>query len=377
MRRIADVRTHCKRQDVGKDKHVGVILHVPVDVLYMISRYERRLKSFCRNARENKEVSLNAPWKTSYERKAFHDSKMAFDVNLCPFVNLTNLSIRNTCYFDICSINGSVIRVLDMENVLNLDVTRTLCMILEEIKMKRCTISYKSLKCILGIKTLVSVSFDGVVINDQAVSPDRFYSDGVALHSGVFIEMIEQMPRLKRIELINMEVDIERIVNACVMSDIGWFKIRSKDVHVEVGFCAFANRIRCFNGMRYLTGMDLCEPESVYMEGNDVRHLIEKNFPRISFLSLRNAEIDSRLARTLCMRYSKLVGIEFIGCRFEGAVFYEISAHFRSYLRYMNLMRSDLPHDYMCFLGSTLRHCVVRLKNGERVVVRRIGNVDD
>jgi len=372
MRRITDIGMHCKRQMICEDKQTGGVLRVPADVLYMMSRYERRLQGFCRSTGVNEAVPVHAPWKMSYERKVVYDCKTVFDVDLCPFVNLSSLCIRNTCYFDVYSINGSMIRVLEMENISKVDVTRMPCMdLLEEIKMKGCTISYASLECILSIGTLVSVSLDGVVVSEEAASRNGFCSHGVGMYSDMLMRMVEQMPRLKRIELVNMEVDIERVVSGCVMSDVTWFKVRSKDVHVEVAFCAFASRIRCLNGMKYLSGIELCEAEAMCVEGSDIKHLSEMSVPRVSFLSVRNAEIDGRLARTMCTKYSKLVRIEFIGCRFEGTVFYEISTHFRNCLRYLNLMKSDLPHDYMCFLGGILRHCVVRLKNGEQVVVRR------
>lgn len=357
MRRISDLKARIKRTPVCQEAS-RPLWRVPCDLAYLMSRHDRRIRRLCRYVSPCK-VSVLAPWKKSYERSVFYEARAAFDVDLRPFVNLRVLSVRDSSLFDILLIGGTGVKKLSLHGVLRVSMARALAgTILEEVSLRGTKIAYEDLMRMLEIESLVSVSLENVEVVQL---------DG---RGGRLLEKLREMPRLRRLELVGMGVGIQCFTSLCISKGLTCFKVSEGDACLDVRLWLFASVIRCVNTLKYLTAFDVGTVESMYVWGGDLKDVREE-LPSLRLLHATQAEVDSKVARAVYLRRAGLVGLGFVGCTFVGTSFYEVVAHFRSSLRHLDLMSSNLPHDYVSFLERSLLSCSVRLKGGEVVEMRQ------
>lgn len=303
-----------------------------------------------------REISVLAPWKKPYERRGFYESRASFDIDLHPFINLRALRVVDSSIFDMLSINNTCIKELKLLKVLGVRMKGPVNTVLEEITLEDTRIPYEDMANILGIESLISVSLVNVDVSGCHEWREKL------------MEKIREMPKLKRIVLINMKADIQRFTDLCIERGLGWFKIVEEGIRLDVRLCSFASAIRCVGALRCLVDLNFEMVETMYVEGRDLKYMKE-TLPNLKVLYVSQAEIDNKTFKTVYLRYPNLIGLGFSECIFDGASFYEIIIHFKGLLRRLDLTSSRLPHDYVSFLKKTLWSCSVKLRSGELIMV--------
>ncbi|ADM12406.1 uncharacterized protein Eint_100800 [Encephalitozoon intestinalis ATCC 50506] len=354
MRRIADLKIGNKKRLIPRET-CKPEFQIPRDLVYLIGKYDRRLKALCKSV-PPREVPILSPWRKPYERKVYYEARPAFDVDLHPFINLRVLRVCDSCSFDLASINNTCIRKLSILKVANVKMRSNIDTVLQEIVMRDTTVAYEDLMNILGVGSLVSVS----LVNVDVLGCHE-WREGL-------MKKLQEMPKLKKIELVNMGIDFQSFVDLCISRELVWFKIIDEGVCLDVRLCSFVNAVRCMGFLKCLTNLGLEMAEIMYVGGRDLKCMRE-SLPNLRLLHVTEAEIDSRMFKTVYLRYPNLVGLGFVGCTFDGASFYEVIMHFKGSLRYLDLTSSRLPHDYVSFLKKTLSFCSIKLKSGEFIMI--------
>lgn len=363
MRRITDLRTRGAKKHLVEEKacEVSCKLFFINDLIYCLSQYDRRLKSLCKckHLNSNRTSNILLPWKKSYERRVYYEGKTAFSISIGPFINLESLDVVDSRDFDLSVIEHTGIKRLALYKVLNTVVLRSLMgTSLQEIVLRKQPIAYENLEKILEIPSLISVTLDTVEITDCADWKAQL------------LKRLERMPRLKKMEMVNMEVDLQRFIELCISKDLTQFMFSGNGMHAEARLDATsANILRFQNSLEYFTFFDFRIVETVYIKGADIRHMMELGLPDLRSMYAEQVIVDSNTFRNVYSKLPRLVKLGFVECIFDHISFYEILSHFKDSLRYLDLRSSNLPHDYISFLQIKLIFCFVILKNGEECIV--------
>lgn len=362
MRRITDLRARNTRKYTVEDEGKSMSgASTRSDVLYNLSHYDQRLKALYRftDFNANRITNILAPWKKSYERRAYYDAAAAFDVDIGPFTSLELLRISESCVFDLSKINNTRVKRLELTGILKIRIAHyPVNVSLQEILLKDLSITYNILRSIVRTPLLVSISLENVEILGNGDWKLQLVDD------------LKMASSLREIRMINMGIELQCFSKLCKSMDLTCFLISDVNVHAEAVFVGRSvNTLRFHNSLEHFKFVDFGTAESIYIKGTDIKHILGTSLPRLKSLCMKQVVVDSNAFRSLYLKHSKLFKLEFIECVFDHVSFYEIVSHFRESLKYLNLRCSNLPHDYLAFIQNKLVFCFVKLKNGELITI--------